>query len=434
MATFLRSSSVALSAWMRIGWLESLDCATAGAAMPVSRARNRTLMRLMFASYVGQQLYAAVIEISLHAGGGGDAAGFDSDCLIGFGVVPAGENGQLRGRQATGGAGVELLLDDDVLAQQYLVTLGGYLAIACAQLPGGLLPLTVVLKAGFVELGDVAVDLMGGLVTGQLVHRLALLVELADARVVHEEVRLQRRLHLLGRKAFGTDVPVTHGQRQHHHQNQQGAGCQIARDLQRYSAWAASRVPWARMISSQNSRAAPAPPAFWVMPWACWRTKSSALATALPRPTRRITGRSGRSSPREAISSSSPGTFSRSSASAVRLSSRPWIRCWIARLAARRSTSGELRPLMIAVCTPESIRILMPWPSRVLRESDAGRSGRRYSRPSVGTPSTSKIAGRSCRARASRVSSVVILPPRAAGHACSGRRPAGPGRRSRKGR
>src|SRR5690606_191477 len=269
-------------------------------------------------------------------------------CLIGFGVVPAGENGQLRGRQATGGAGVEPLLDDDVLAQQYLVTLGGYLAIACAQLPGGLLPLTVVLKAGFVELGDVAVDLMGGFVTGQLVHRLALLVELADARVVHEEVRLQRCLHLLGRKAFGTDVPVTHGQRQHHHQNQQGTGCQIARDLHRYSAWAASRVPWARMISSQNSLAAPAPPAFSgtppppfrVTPLACWRMNASALATAMPGPSRRIPGRSGRSSPRKAISSSSTGTFSRSSASAVSLSSRPWIRCWIPRLAARRSTSG----------------------------------------------------------------------------------------------
>src|SRR5690554_8236269 len=133
MATFLRSSSVALSAWMRIGWLESLDCATAGAAMPVSRARNRTLMRLMFASYAGQQLYASVIEISLHAGRGGDAAGFDSDCLIGFGVVPAGENAQLRGRQKTTGAGAELLLDDDVLAQQYLVTLGEIGRASCRE-------------------------------------------------------------------------------------------------------------------------------------------------------------------------------------------------------------------------------------------------------------------------------------------------------------
>jgi hypothetical protein len=82
------------------------------------------------------------------------------------------------------------------------------------------------------------------------------------------------------------------------------------------------------------------------------------------------------------------------------LSSAPWITGSIASSAALRVTASDLRPERIAVRMPSFCSIFTPCPSWMLNGLKTSPCGPIHKVPSVSTPSTSKIARRTARARA----------------------------------
>src|SRR5438067_8756217 len=86
---------------------------------------------------------------------------------------------------------------------------------------------------------------------------------------------------------------------------------------------------------------------------------------------------------------------------AWRLLLAPCTTCLMASSLARSSTACESRPLMIAVSRPPMRRRCTPCPSKAWNAFSSSPPGPYQSRPSVRTPSTSKITRRTRRARAS---------------------------------
>src|SRR5512146_639732 len=79
----------------------------------------------------------------------------------------------------------------------------------------------------------------------------------------------------------------------------------------------------------------------------------------------------------------------------------PCRTCTMPSSAARWATACERRPLRMAGATPLCASILIPCPSSVWNAFSASPAGPYHSRPSVSTPSTSKIIRRTRRARSS---------------------------------
>src|SRR6185436_2797884 len=111
---------------------------------------------------------------------------------------------------------------------------------------------------------------------------------------------------------------------------------------------------------SHTLRTAPRPPRFGVTMSAARRAEGWASNTAKARPTVRITGTSGRSSPTQAHCADSRPSRSRSFSNTGSFSLMPWYTYLMPRSFARCFTWGESRPEMIATFTPESISRLMP--------------------------------------------------------------------------
>src|SRR6266853_911153 len=83
-------------------------------------------------------------------------------------------------------------------------------------------------------------------------------------------------------------------EKRHQNERQQRSNARLHAS---WRAMARSSVSWARMISSQTSRAAPLPPGARVTWWTRSRTSSGASGTLAAKPQRASTGRSTQSSP-----------------------------------------------------------------------------------------------------------------------------------------
>src|SRR5580765_6184690 len=94
-------------------------------------------------------------------------------------------------------------------------------------------------------------------------------------------------------------------------------------------------------------------------------------------------------------------SFFRIFSNTASLSSIPWNTREMPSSFARSATAGERRPERIAAGTPLAASILMPWPSCASKTFSASPRGPYQSRPSVSTPSTSKIISLTPRARSS---------------------------------
>src|SRR6266705_2996427 len=165
-----------------------------------------------------------------------------------------------------------------------------------------------------------------------------------------------------------------------------------------------SSVSWARMISSQISRAAPLPPGARVTWWTRSRTSSGASGTLAAKPQRASTGRSNQSSPIYPVAADEVRNRPIKLSKAVLLFTAPCSTSVMPSSAARTSTARERRAERMATSTPLSLSILSPWPSRALNAFNSAPVSLKYRVPSVSTPSTSKIIRRSRRIR-SRMSS-----------------------------
>src|SRR5690606_19147378 len=139
-ATPCLSSSSALSACTRIGWSRSLGRAQALAlpnAAPRQSSRGKVLTNLMLASYVGQQVDLAVVQVRFHSlRRGHPIGGLDSNGLPGLRIFLVGEYGDAAAGDHGGavlgiGAG-----DAHVVDQLDLLALRRHLALVAAHVPG----------------------------------------------------------------------------------------------------------------------------------------------------------------------------------------------------------------------------------------------------------------------------------------------------------
>src|SRR6266446_3427358 len=110
-----------------------------------------------------------------------------------------------------------------------------------------------------------------------------------------------------------------------------------------WRAMARSSVSWARMISSQTSRAAPLPPGARVTWWTRSRTSSGASGTLAAKPQRASTGRSNQSSPMYPVAADEVRNRPIKLSKAVLLFTAPCSTSVMPSSAARTSTRSEER-------------------------------------------------------------------------------------------
>src|SRR2546425_1045788 len=131
----------------------------------------------------------------------------------------------------------------------------------------------------------------------ECVPELARGVQPLDGEVFDDRIGIVPRRLCVRTRALQQGVLQPQGhQPEERHQNEREEGSN-ARFHASWRAMARSSVSWARMISSQTSRAAPLPPGARVTWWTRSRTSSGASGTLAAKPQRASTGRSNQSSP-----------------------------------------------------------------------------------------------------------------------------------------
>src|SRR3989475_138105 len=238
----------------------------------------------------------------------------------------------------------------------------------------------------------------------ECVPELARAVQPLDGEVFDDRIGIVPRRLCVRTRALehGVLQPQSHHPEERH-QNEREEGSN-ARFHESWRAMARSSVSWARMISSQTSRAAPLPPGARVTWWTRSRTSSGASGTLAAKPQRASTGRSNQSSPMYPVAADEVRNRPIKLSKTVLLFTAPCSTSVMPSSAARTSTARERRAERMATSTPLSFSILSPWPSRALNAFNSAPVSLKYRVPSVSTPSTSKIISRSRRIR-SRMSS-----------------------------